>query len=165
MHRSFKVAILACGLVLFAAARAFADDTPAASTAPKPATVRVSDLLSLSVYGADNEKLGKIEDIVVNPAEGKINYAVLSFGGILGIGDKFFAVPWNELRVVGKGATSAGTQKEAYCMLDVSKDALKNAPGFDKNHWPDFADKTFASDMEKFYGANRTAGKSQGTTR
>ena len=91
--------------------------------------------------------------------------AVLSFGGILGIGDKYFAVPWTDVRGVCKGATSADTQKEAYCMLDVSKDALKNAPGFDKNHWPNFADKTFASDMEKFYGSNRTAGKIHGTTR
>ena len=141
--------------------QALAADTPA----PVPTTARMSDLLSLAVYGTANEKLGKVEDIVVNPTSGKINYAVLSFGGILGMGDKFFAVPWNDLRIYHKGATSAGTQKEVYATVDVSKEALKNAPGFDKNHWPNFADEAFAKDIENFYGSNRASAKIQGTTR
>ena len=80
------------------------------------------------------------------------------------MGDKYFAVPWNDLQVFYKGATSAGTQKDVYCTLDVSKEALKNAPGFNKNQWPNFADPTFASDVEKFYGSNRTAARIHGST-
>ena len=161
MRKLLKIFVSALGGVfLFAAVHAFAEDAPA----PTPTTARVSDLLSLAVYGTENEKLGKIEDLVLDPSSGKISYAVLSFGGILGMGDKYFAVPWNDMRVFYKGATSAGTQKEVYCTLDVSKEALKNAPGFDKNQWPNFADQTFASDVEKFYGANRTAAKIHGGT-
>jgi sporulation protein YlmC with PRC-barrel domain len=143
------------------AAQALAADTPSS----EPAHARVSDVMSLAVYGNGDEKLGKIEDLVMDPASGKIRYAVLSFGGILGLGDKYFAVPWTDIRVFFKGATSAGTQKEVYCTVDVSKEALKNAPGFNKDRWPDFADEKFAKDVEAFYGTNRAASKIHGETR
>ncbi len=125
MRRFVSIPVLVVGAAfLGVAARALADDT-----APPPqSTARVSDLLSLAVYGESNEKLGKVEDIVVDPSSGKIRYAVLSFGGIFGIGDKYFAVPWHDLNVVHKGPTSAGTQKEEYATIDVSKDALKKCP-------------------------------------
>ncbi len=162
MRRFVKISVLVVEVAfLGVAVRAFADDT----APPQRSTARVSDLLSLAVYGADNEKLGKVEDIVVDPSSGKIRYAVLSFGGILGMGDKYFAVPWQDLHVVCKGATSAGTQKEDYATIDVSKDALKNAPGFNKNRWPDFADQTFSQDLETFYGSNRAAARIHGDTR
>ncbi len=162
MRSLVKVSVLALGAaVLIAAGQALAKDT----TAPEPVTAKVSDLLSLSVYGSANEKLGKVEDLVVDPGSGQIRYAVLSFGGILGMGDKYFAIPWSDLHVFYKGATSAGTQKEAYCTIDVSKEALKKAPGFDKNQWPNFADRTFTKDLETFYGSNRAAAKIQGETR
>ncbi len=160
--RSFvTISVLVVGAAfLDVAARALADDT-----APAPqSTARVSDLLSLAVYGESNEKLGKVEDIVVDPSSGKIRYAVLSFGGIFGIGDKYFAVPWHDLNVVYKGPTSAGTQKEEYATIDVSKDALKNSPGFNKDQWPNFADQTFSRDLETFYGSNRAAARIHGDT-
>ena len=121
--RSFvTISVLVVGAAfLDVAARALADDT-----APAPQSTAGLGLLSLAVYGESNEKLGKVEDIVVDPSSGKIRYAVLSFGGIFGIGDKYFAVPWHDLNVVYKGPTSAGTQKEEYATIDVSKDALKN---------------------------------------
>ncbi len=166
MRNVFRLSVLAAGGVLFiAAVQALAADPSATAPATAPSTARVSDLLSLSVYGADNEKLGKIEDLVADPSSGKIRYAVLSFGGILGMGEKYFAVPWNDLRISTKGSTSVGTQKEEFCTLDVSKEALKNAPGFNKNQWPDFADPTFTKDIQSFYGSNRTAAKINGENR
>jgi sporulation protein YlmC with PRC-barrel domain len=163
MRRFLKIAMLAVGCAFIAAAtqvRLRADES-----APEPTTSRVSDLLSMPIYGAANEKLGKVEDLVLDPSSGKIRYAVLSFGEILGMGGKYFAVPWNDVRVLYKGATSAGTQKIVYCSVDVSKEALKNAPGFDKNQWPNFADPTFVRDIDSFYGSNRAAAKIQGQTR
>jgi len=162
MCKFLKISVLALGAaILIAAEHSFAADAPP----PAATSARVSDLLSLPVYGSADEKLGKVEDLVVEPGSGKIQYAVLSFGGILGIGNKYFAVPWSDMRVFYKGASSAGTQKEVYCTIDVSKEALKNAPGFDKNQWPDFADRTFVKDIETFYGSNRAAAKIQGETR
>jgi sporulation protein YlmC with PRC-barrel domain len=127
--------------------------------------IRSKDLVGLNIYNAANESLGKIEELVIDPRMGKIRYAVLSFGGFLGMGDKYFAVPWNRLSFVPKGATSAGTQKEAYCVLDVSKDTLKNAPGFDKDHWPNFADVNWSTPVDRFYREQREAAGSQNPKR
>jgi sporulation protein YlmC with PRC-barrel domain len=119
--------------------------------------VRAKDLTGLSVYNPSNESLGKIEDLVIDAQAGKIRYAVLSFGGVLGMGDKYFAIPWHKLSLVSKGETSSATQKEDHCMLDISKDALKNAPGFDKDHWPNFADQTWHETVDQFYGTGHQA--------
>ncbi len=127
------------------------------NTQQKTTILRSRDVLGLRVYNAANESLGKIEDIAVDPNAGKIRYAVLSFGGILGLGDKYFAVPWPKLSFVAKGATSAGTPKESYIVLDVSKQTLKNAPGFDKDKWPNFADANWNATVERFYGGSRQA--------
>jgi sporulation protein YlmC with PRC-barrel domain len=90
------------------------------------------------------ESLGKIEDFMIELQSGKVGYAVLSFGGVLGIGDKLFAVPWSALRV---------DTNEKRFVLDASKEKLERAPGFDKKHWPDFADPGWASAVERYYGA------------
>ena len=160
-------ALAACGLGLVAlpgVVRAGAEvevnrngvrvETGAATMAHSDRIVRAKDLTGLSVYNADDENLGKIEDLVIDPAAGTICYAVLSFGRVLGIGDKYFAVPWRKLSFVPKGQTSSGTLKEDHCRLDVSKDALKNAPGFDKQNWPNFADRSWSMTIDQFYGTH-----------
>jgi len=134
------------GVQVDVGARAAQADVPVA---------KVGDLIGLRVYNSGKEKLGKIEDLVISPSSGKIRYAVLSFGGFLGIGDKLFAVPWADLNLVTKGANSAGTVKEDHYVLDVSQEALNNAPGFDRNNWPNFADRTWSADVDKFYSGQR----------
>jgi sporulation protein YlmC with PRC-barrel domain len=130
------------------------------ATGTHGAIVRVNDLMGLRVSNSSDESLGKIEDIVIDPSAGTIRYAVVSFGGVLGMGNKLFAVPWQKLTFVPKGTTSSGTEKEAYCLLDLSKDVLKTAPGFDKNNWPDFADRTWNSTINQFYNSQpSTAGR------
>jgi sporulation protein YlmC with PRC-barrel domain len=144
---SFAACVLAC-LAAQAAQTQSADQAT-----PSGAVVRSSDLSGLVVYNPNNERLGKIEDLVIDPAAGKIRYAVLSFGGVFGFGDKYFAIPWQNMSFVAKGQTSAGTQKESHCVLNVDKDALKDAPGFDKEHWPDFADSDLQQKIDDYYRA------------
>jgi hypothetical protein len=74
---------------------------------------------------------------------------VLSFGGVLGMGDKLFAVPWKALTL--------DTANKRFT-LDVAKAKLKDAPGFDKNNWPAMADKAWASGVHRFYGTSYDAG-------
>ena len=74
---------------------------------------------------------------------GRIAYAVLEASGFLGIGEKFFAIPWRALTL--------DTDEKAF-ILDVDKERLKNAPGFDKNHWPSMADRTWASEVHSYHG-------------
>jgi sporulation protein YlmC with PRC-barrel domain len=127
--------------------------------------VRGKDLLGLKVYGENNDKLGDIQDLVIDPTQGKIRYAVLSFGGFLGMGDKYFAVPWSDLTFVSKGLTRIGTKKEDYCVLAIHKDELKAAPGFDKNNWPNFADRNWSNNVDKYYNEHRHTRKPTGTMR
>ncbi len=102
-----------------------------------------SDIVGKSVVNVANESLGKIEDIVVDANSGRSLYAVLSFGGFMGVGDKLFAVPWSALQL--RDDAKAFT-------LNVDKETLKQATGFDKQQWPNFADETFAITTFKFYG-------------
>ena len=79
---------------------------------------------------------------MIDTATGKVEYAVLSFGGILGIGDKLFAVPFDQLLV---------DHANHRLVLDADKKRLEAAPGFDKDNWPDFAAGTFRSTVDQFY--------------
>ena len=89
------------------------------------------------------EKLGDIKDLMIDCDNGRVTYAVLEFGGFLGMGTKLFAVPLEALRL------DAGNKR---FILDADKDRLEDAPGFDKDHWPDFADPAFADRVHAYYG-------------
>jgi hypothetical protein len=80
---------------------------------------------------------------MIDLPSGRVAYVVLSFGGFLGIGDKLFAVPWSALRV---------DEGEHEFILDVDRKTLENAPGFDKDNWPDMADATFGTSVHQHYG-------------
>ncbi len=113
------------------------------SEGPGPALMGANTLLGNDVHNKDGEDLGDIKEFMIDMASGKIAYAVLSFGGLLGMGDKLFAVPWAALKLdtVNKRFT-----------LNVPKEALKDAPGFDKDRWPSMSDRTWASGVHRFYG-------------
>ena len=110
---------------------------------PGPQLMGADTLLGNDVYNKDGEDLGDIKEFMIDMASGKVAYAVLSFGGVLGMGDTLFAVPWPALKLdtVNKRFT-----------LDVPKATLKDAPGFDKDKWPTMSDKTWAGGVHKFYG-------------
>lgn len=110
---------------------------------PGPALMGAHTLLGNDVYNKDGEDLGDIKEFMIDMASGKIAYAVLSYGGLLGLGDKLFAVPW--------AALTLDTVNKRFT-LNVVKTMLKDAPGFDKDHWPTMSDRTWASGVHKFYG-------------
>jgi sporulation protein YlmC with PRC-barrel domain len=90
------------------------------------------------------EKLGKLEELMIDVNRGTIAYAVLSVGGLMGLGNKLFAIPWSSFRV---------DSGEKQLVLNVDKELLKSAPGFDPDHWPDFADQAWGATVYKHYGA------------
>jgi len=98
-----------------------------------------------SVRNSAGDSLGKVNEIMVDIPSGRIAYVVLSFGGILGMGDKLFAVPWTALRV---------DEDEKCFILDVSKSTLESAPGFDKDNWPDMANTSWGTQIYQHYGAS-----------
>ena len=95
------------------------------------------------VENPQGEDLGRIEDLMIDLNSGCVAYAVLSFGGFLGMGDKFFALPWEALKV--------DTDREKV-ILDVDKELLKSAPGFDKDNWPDTSEHAWLVDVYEYYG-------------
>ena len=104
---------------------------------------KASELLSRKVTNNANEHLGKIEDIVIDADSGRILYAVLSFGGFLGVGDKLFAIPWEALKL----------NEDRKCfILGIEKERLQNAPGFDKDNWPDMANPRWSENIYNYYG-------------
>ncbi|MCY0853788.1 PRC-barrel domain-containing protein [Cupriavidus sp. D39] len=100
-------------------------------------------LVGNDVYNHKGEDLGDIKEIMLDMRTGKVSYAVLSFGGFLGMGEKLFAVPWNALTL--------DTANKRF-VLNVEKASLENAPGFDKDQWPDMADQSWAMQIHSFYG-------------
>ena len=102
-----------------------------------------SDLIGMKVEGTDGKNLGHIKDLVINPMDGDIDYAVLDYGGFLGVSDKYFAVPWDALRF---------SDDRKKVLLDVTKKDLKQAPGFDKKNWPDFSNREQVIVIYEYYG-------------
>jgi sporulation protein YlmC with PRC-barrel domain len=110
---------------------------------PGPELMSADTLSGNDVYNSDGEDLGEVKDFMLNMSDGKVGYAVLSFGTFLGMGEKLFAVPWDALTL--------DTETKRF-ILNVDKARLKTAPGFDKNHWPNMADQSWAREIHTYYG-------------
>jgi sporulation protein YlmC with PRC-barrel domain len=108
-------------------------------------TLPSKKIVGAGVINTKGETLGSIDDVVVDLESGKLGYAALSVGGVLGIGDKLFAVPFEDFKI------THDTNNNISFVLDVSKERLENAPGFDKNHWPDFASPQWKSQIDGYY--------------
>lgn len=96
------------------------------------------------IHNPRGEKLGELGDIVFDTATGEIIYGVLKVGGVLGMGEKLFAVPWRSLHV-------QGTRDDWHLLLNASVERLKSAPGFDRENWPDDADQGFVERTHTTY--------------
>ncbi len=87
-----------------------------------------STIIGDAVQNKEGEHLGEIKDIMLDLLTGKIDYYVIEFGGFLGIGIKYFAIPFGSLTVDAEKFIFIFNQK---------KEVLEHAPGFDMEHWPD----------------------------
>lgn len=110
-----------------------------------PQLMGANTLIGNNIYSQNGEYLGDIKEIMLNTSSGKVCYAVLSYGGFLGMGEKLFAVPWHALKLdtVNKGF-----------VLNVDSAKLDSAPGFDKHHWPNMADEAWANSIHSYYGTH-----------
>jgi len=118
-------------------------------------TFRASKLTGMNVRNSQGEKVGTIDDFVVNIETGKVSYVAMSVGGILGLGDKLFAIPYSALKFDhGKD--------EMFFVLNVDKEKLNAAPGFDKSNWPNMADPNWATQIDDYY--RRAQSTTTGTT-
>ncbi|NGZ94593.1 MAG: photosystem reaction center subunit H [Nitrospira sp. WS110] len=108
----------------------------------QPEIVKGSKMIGKSVQTMTGKEIGKIEDLAIDELDGQVRYVVLSFGGILGLGEKYFAIPWEALHL---------SDNKNHFALAVTEKELEQAPGFDKNNWPDFADPVYYATIYEFY--------------
>lgn len=115
---------------------------PATAGDQNPDIVKGNDIIGTPVHNFEGKELGHIADLAVDEHTGYVQYAVLSHGGMLGFGGKYFAIPWEVLKISGD---------KSHFVLDVKKRNLDEAPGFDKSDWPDFGDPTTFVVIHEFY--------------
>jgi hypothetical protein len=96
-----------------------------------------------AVYNRKGDKLGSIENIMIDKLSGKVAYADMSFGGFLGMGDKHHPLPWSILKYdVDKGGY----------VVDLDKKMLENAPNFDTDDDVDWGDEAWGRKVHDYYG-------------
>jgi sporulation protein YlmC with PRC-barrel domain len=112
---------------------------------PGPELMGANTLIGDHVHNLQNEHLGVIKEFMLDMRTGKVAYAVMSSGGVLTLGERLFAVPWQALALdtVNKRMT-----------LNIPKERIENAPGFDTNNWPNMADQQWASQIHSYYGTS-----------
>ena|SRR5579872_6866441 len=110
---------------------------------PRVGLHRATRLVGARVENARGETLGRIEDLILDPADGRVAAAIVSMGGFLGIGERLTAVP---LPVFIYDETAGRF------VLDVDRDTLRRAPAFDPGDWPELMDRVWAADVQAHFG-------------
>jgi sporulation protein YlmC with PRC-barrel domain len=111
---------------------------------------KASQLIGCDISNSKGERLGEIQDIVLDAGKQSIAYAVIAFGGFLGMGEKYFAMPWQLIEFAQRR-----TDDKPLATLGLDKEALKTAPGFDKGKWPDIASPTWAKQVDDYNRRSR----------
>jgi sporulation protein YlmC with PRC-barrel domain len=104
-----------------------------------------TSLIKDSVHNAQGEDLGHIKDIMIDTATQTVSYYVLSFGGVLGLGDKYFAIPPESM--------SLDNEHKRF-VLNIAIEKLQDAEGFDKDNWPNMANSDYRSKIYNHYGVS-----------
>ena len=95
-----------------------------------------------TVKNRADEELGTLQEIMIDLDRGQIAYVVMAAGGFLGIGDKYFAIPWSLLEV---------DTENHNVIVDLDRERIEDAPGFDKDNWPDPSDVGWLNEVHAYY--------------
>jgi len=131
-----------------AQSKATMDRATTAKADARAGDIRASKLIGKEITNAQNENLGEVKDLVVDTSSGKVRYAVVSFGGFLGLGDKLFAYPLEQFKPTADGDKLS---------LNIDKERMKSAPGFDDKDWPDFNKVDYRTQVDKYYNTRPAA--------
>jgi sporulation protein YlmC with PRC-barrel domain len=107
-------------------------------------TLGATSLIQDKVVNLSGQDIGRIEELMIDVTTGRVAYAVMSFGGFMGIGNKLFALPW--------AAVTVDEVKKRF-VVNVTRESLDQMPGFDKDHWPDLGDLEYATGVYRQWGA------------
>jgi sporulation protein YlmC with PRC-barrel domain len=113
-----------------------------------PSNIEASKVNGTNVYNRVGDKLGSVHDLVIGKRDGKVKYAILSFGGFLGMGEDYYPLPWEML--------DYEEYKGGY-VCDLDKEKLEAAPSFSNNESPNWEDREYGRSVDNHYGVNRNA--------
>ncbi len=108
-----------------------------------PDNIRATTVKGTDVYNGEGEHIGHIDDIVIGKVNGHAEYAIMSFGGFLGIGEKYHPLPWQSLHF--------DTNLGGY-VVNVSRDQLESAPSYAAADEPDWNDPAYGRELRGYYG-------------
>jgi sporulation protein YlmC with PRC-barrel domain len=95
---------------------------------PNHQLISSEDVEGTSVYDTKGTKIGDIDHLMIDKVSGRVNYAVMSFGGFIGLGHSHYPIPWNALKY--------GTKLNGY-VTGITEEQLKDAPAFSDDSWSD----------------------------
>ncbi|TWI62149.1 PRC-barrel domain protein [Pseudoduganella lurida] len=119
---------------------------------PGPRLMGADTIIGDHIHNLKDEHLGSVKEIMLDMQSGRVAYVVMASGGVLTIGEKLFAIPWEALAL-----DTANHQLR----LNIDKERIENAPGFDKDNWPDMANQAWTTEIHSYYG---TTSRSTGST-
>ena len=112
-----------------------------ATAHPNHQLISSEDVEGTDVYGVDGKKIGEIDHLMIDKISGRVTYAVISFGGLLGLGHSHYPVPWAALKYEPKlGGYITG----------ITEEKLKDAPAFSDDAW---SDRNWEAQVHKHYNA------------
>jgi sporulation protein YlmC with PRC-barrel domain len=117
------------------------DDT----TNPDGHLIAAKQVQGTTVYDTGLEKIGTIEDVMLEKSSGRVAYAILSFGGFLGIGDRYYPLPWEKL--------TYNTELGGY-VIDINRDVLEGAPSYTDQATASWNDEAWARGVYAYYGTH-----------
>jgi sporulation protein YlmC with PRC-barrel domain len=106
--------------------------------------IATSKVNGANVYNTRGESVGSINDVMIDKQSGKTAYAVVSFGGFLGMGSDYYPVPWSTLKY--------DTRLGGY-VTNLTKDRLQGAPSYARDADPGWGDREYETRVHDFYGA------------
>lgn len=144
------VAIIALPIAFAMAFPVLAQPAPATGAAASTPTAtqkqhklyRSSRIIGANVRDPRDKKIGQIKDLILDGGRGEISYAVVNFGGVMGVGKKFHAIPWQALEPSDDGN---------YYILRADSETISQAPGFDKARWPDMTDRKWNAEIDRYW--------------
>lgn len=110
-----------------------------------PEVVRASQLMEAVVRNGDNQQLGRIVDVAIDPSGRTIAYLAMEHGGFLGIGESLIPIP----------ISAARWTKDQVVVVDLTREALKQAPSFDEDDWPAPSDEKWQAEVRQFFNTGR----------
>jgi hypothetical protein len=105
--------------------------------------IAASKVEGTSVYNRQGESLGSVYDLMIDKRSGKVAYAVMSFGGFLGMGQSYHPLPWDVLDY---------DERQGGYVVDVDKERLQNAPSYRVTDSPDWSDRKYGRHIDDYYG-------------